>query len=342
MKQKKDISDLIRDNQHKLEERPSPRAWNKLEEKLDGQLEQPPKRKSTLIYRRLALAAAVVLLVGVISVLNFNNNSQSKDVAAAKWDSDNLETIANAGDEDFRKLIERQRRLKNATKNSIQEGDQTKKLLALNRTPPNAEFSFTETSTTSKVQQEPLGGIAYDANDKVLNKSNRPSETIEEMKEFDDAAEADIIVTDAVAIEEKEELRTEDAASIILSEPSLPAKENAKSSKPLKKKNFKDEWSWIEGNWKGGSTQWNFERKNNTLIENKDFSLIKTSGTWKIIFKKNDKDIFLLKKSENGLMVFENKNKDTISIERKGNDKFEYKTYNNSTLELLRKVFKKN
>ena len=85
MKQKKSIVDLIRENQDKLNERPSPRTWKKLESKLDNRR----SKSQTFLYRQLAMAAAVVALVAVISLLAVLSNQKNAKYAAVESSSEN-------------------------------------------------------------------------------------------------------------------------------------------------------------------------------------------------------------------------------------------------------------
>lgn len=65
MKPKKDIFQIFRENEHKLNQKPSPQAWRKLERRLDARRHQG---RSTL-YRHSAMAAGVLALVALISLI---------------------------------------------------------------------------------------------------------------------------------------------------------------------------------------------------------------------------------------------------------------------------------
>lgn len=65
MKPKKDISQILKDNQHKLNERPSPQAWRKLERRLDGRR----NRGRATVYRHTSMAAGILALVALISLI---------------------------------------------------------------------------------------------------------------------------------------------------------------------------------------------------------------------------------------------------------------------------------
>jgi len=68
MKQKDKIHDLFQRNQHKLEERPSLQAWNKLERRLDQKSRQKTKPKFS-IYRVMMMAAAAVALIFFVTTI---------------------------------------------------------------------------------------------------------------------------------------------------------------------------------------------------------------------------------------------------------------------------------
>ena len=76
MKPKKDIFQIFQENQHKLNERPSPQAWRRLERRLDARRGQ--NRPS--LYRHIAMAAgvfAIIALISLIAVLVDQNNGPS-------------------------------------------------------------------------------------------------------------------------------------------------------------------------------------------------------------------------------------------------------------------------
>lgn len=64
------ISNLFKDNEHLLEEKPSRRAWAKLEDKLD----QDKARSSRRIYRYISTAAAVIAIVAMIAAVALFKN----------------------------------------------------------------------------------------------------------------------------------------------------------------------------------------------------------------------------------------------------------------------------
>ncbi len=91
MKYQKDIGDLFRENQHKLDETPSPDAWSRLEGMLDRHEEsqseakgKKPVSKRRKLFNYLAIAASVAILVGAISLINLQMTRSDKSMAAAK------------------------------------------------------------------------------------------------------------------------------------------------------------------------------------------------------------------------------------------------------------------
>lgn len=70
MKQENKIFDLFKKNEHKLKERPSLQAWNKLERRLDQQSRNKGRKFPFSIYSLVMMAAASIALVFFISTLS--------------------------------------------------------------------------------------------------------------------------------------------------------------------------------------------------------------------------------------------------------------------------------
>ena len=197
MKRNKDISDLIRENQHKLNERPSPRNWQRLESKLDNQRNQ----HRTSVYKQFAMVAAVVALVAVASLISITvNDHQSAnktimaegDFAPMSQPVHELETVYSDANEDLHKVVEFQRSLKRiyaSNPNPIAEGNQNKKVVAANEdakknnaptsTPTNEKLiasnktqrrlstpTLKKNSKTSKSKDD--SNFSFDATDDVI------------------------------------------------------------------------------------------------------------------------------------------------------------------------------
>ena len=76
MNRQKDIFDLFRENEHKLEERPPLHTWRRLEQRLH----QHRRRNRLSHYRSLTMVAAVLVLavfVALLSSLLYRDHGQS-------------------------------------------------------------------------------------------------------------------------------------------------------------------------------------------------------------------------------------------------------------------------
>lgn len=69
MKNNEKVFDVFRDNQHKLNERPSLQAWNKLERRLDKKSRQKSRPKFS-IYAIVMMAAAAIALVFFVTTIS--------------------------------------------------------------------------------------------------------------------------------------------------------------------------------------------------------------------------------------------------------------------------------
>ena len=130
MKPKKDIFDLFKDNQHKLNESPPRKAWDRLESRLD----QHKGRNQTSIVRILSMAAAIVVLVVSVSVISFwlkSTNWQTADAEQAlpHFTTEELRVVnVSNGTED--QIATYQRKYDHHLSSPIQEGKANKKLIA--------------------------------------------------------------------------------------------------------------------------------------------------------------------------------------------------------------------
>ena len=129
MKPKKDISELIRENAYKLEERPSGNAWERLENRLDN---QKPKRNFSS--RRIwSVAAAVVGLVGFVSVISFmfqklGSPEMAMNEAIELTPGFVVEELAVSVDNEqgFYKIVEFQKKHQDRLSNPVPEGSRKK------------------------------------------------------------------------------------------------------------------------------------------------------------------------------------------------------------------------
>lgn len=173
MENKKDISDLIRDNQHKLDERPSDRTWKRLESRLENRR----NKGNSFLYRQLAMAAAVIALVAVTSLVTVLADKKHAPMMAEAekqapltdgWGIQNLETIYTDANNNIRQVVEFQKELKVRYANPIKEGSQAKKLLTSNKTftgkVNRPERLAEELIAKRKNNEAPSGDISFNQN----------------------------------------------------------------------------------------------------------------------------------------------------------------------------------
>ncbi len=151
MKNKKDLFDLFRESEHKLEPTPSRHAWDKLERKLDARKDINQTSK----YRSIAMVAAVVAVVSIASVIVLLNFDDNKNNAMAgkimkdtnTWEEIALEKSAKNGDDlvAFNKSVEKKQVLMN-------EGSADKKLV------PTVNRGKSATNKIQNYKQEDLAG----------------------------------------------------------------------------------------------------------------------------------------------------------------------------------------
>ena len=128
MNRKKDISKLFQESEHKLNQMPSPRAWQKLEGKLDAHA----ARNKYSLYRTLAIAAGIITLVSVTFVISLSLNKKHNNVMASNampQDLEELETYSDAS-EGVYEVVEFTRKHTNRLSNPIEEGQPGKRLIA--------------------------------------------------------------------------------------------------------------------------------------------------------------------------------------------------------------------
>ena len=112
----KDIFDLFKAQQHKLEEMPSAAAWQKLEKRLDDHKKKPVR---LLIARRWAIAASILVMLSFASL--FSTRLMPSKARFANFEPLIIESVSSYD------VITLQRKY---ALGSIEEGKASKKLLA--------------------------------------------------------------------------------------------------------------------------------------------------------------------------------------------------------------------
>lgn len=307
MKDKKDISDLIHHNQHKLEERPSQRTWKRLESKLDTRR----SRGNSFLYRHIAMAAAVVALVAVISLIIVLADKKSSQFAKAdeanpfeNWIVQDLETVYTDATTNVRFVVEFQKQLRERYTNPIQEGIQTKKLVIYNN------------NLTGSVN--PSRGVAKEMLAMKENKKgNAPQSTPQEetaariLSELDDSSP----VEDVQVILESEDEST----------PSALAKKESKlkSEDPISKwLTTTQQMEWILGEWREGNSIHEIQKVNMSTILCDDFILKDKRNSGLHFMDTKSQQSYALVSDKDNKKVFSNKNSDRIILENINPTKF--------------------
>ncbi len=223
MKGQKDIFDHIKDNQHKLDERPRRELWDRLENRLD-ETDQKAAPVRSILYRRLSLVAAVLALGGLFSLVSLllqNNNNQNMATAESFATPKQWEDLATADNEKgWHKYADFQRRIN--TNPSITEGAPHKKLVA------QAHFSgrYQDTRFANDVRSDsnnrtnvqtpsasaPIAEANISAQENISSYSTSTSESVEEIQETPMTMVEGEVEADMVILEEEE--MAEEAAKV--------------------------------------------------------------------------------------------------------------------------------
>lgn len=126
MNRQKDIFDLFRENQHKLDERPPLHTWRHLEKRLNHHR----RRNRLSLYRSLAMVAAVLALV-VFMVLLSTVIHQSKMSSVAGNAPVELEDLPDAPQEEVAayQVVEFSRSYQDRMSKPIEEGRPNQRLV---------------------------------------------------------------------------------------------------------------------------------------------------------------------------------------------------------------------
>lgn len=133
MNSKKDITSLIKENEHKLATPPRPEAWRKLEKKLDNRR----SRHRVRFIGPLSMVAGVSAIITVVTVMSLlgTKEEQKMDSATpsyvAAFEMQEIpETEAIAERQDRKKVVEYINSFKSRGEMPIDEGDQEDELIS--------------------------------------------------------------------------------------------------------------------------------------------------------------------------------------------------------------------
>lgn len=126
MKNNEKVFDVFRDNQHKLNERPSLQAWNKLERRLDKKSRQKSRPKFS-IYAIAMMAAAAVALVFFVTTISDVAQTAKYRKAVVIQENTQIESVST-------KLLKAEQAFReqhnDILANSIEEGETGRLLVA--------------------------------------------------------------------------------------------------------------------------------------------------------------------------------------------------------------------
>lgn len=134
MANKKDIFQLFRDNKHKLQEAPSPRAWRRLEQRLDANRQ----RQRRPLARALRLAAAVLAVVVLASLISLLANGRENRFLAAngKATPSVLEDLRHTDADPYElQTVKVAQQAQQQLRRPILEGTASQKLIPANQSP---------------------------------------------------------------------------------------------------------------------------------------------------------------------------------------------------------------
>ncbi|MFK8104409.1 MAG: DUF6265 family protein [Saprospiraceae bacterium] len=224
MEPKKDISDLIKAGQDRLNETPSRHAWKKLESRLDA---RKNKHQST-IYRQIAMIAAVVALVAVVALLSIMQQNESNLMATKEYNPSQvfqLENLERFTDVDTRsyQIAELQKNYHGKSTTVINEGPKGKQLLPAPRLVARQNDGYYAANRKNKQPAKNKNEEIEELSTPIVTESTfamadtKPS-SVEKTAEFlakELPSESDAVTSYNFALEEEEVAETEEEALVL-------------------------------------------------------------------------------------------------------------------------------
>ncbi|MEL6863212.1 MAG: DUF6265 family protein [Bacteroidota bacterium] len=270
MKKRKDIADLFQSNQHKLEERPPDRLWDRLEERLDQQRE----RRSIPMYRTWMMAAAAVGLILFVSIAALSQLRQQKqaqnmaqqEFAPLQWETLDMDQLTK---EELGQLVAFRQQNRSRLKQPIPEGLPGKKILVKSRLRPTNrspiassqsapiengrtdELAMSEPSSTADFLEEvvPEPEVRHDDLQAYSTTTDREDEVITEEDVISSEGQAAPAAADDIAFVESVPAmanKTEQAAKDAGDRADLP---NRSYSKKRQARQEVSDFNWLLGYW---------------------------------------------------------------------------------------------
>lgn len=270
MKKNKDIGQNIKDNQHKLDKQPSKNAWNKLEGQLD---DFKPKAKRRKLIAKWSIAASILAIIGIGSVVSNSLNSTENNQTAMNAPVEmTFEELSHVEISKSTKLItESYRQAQKKVK--IVEGTDTKKLV-----PSPEVVKFAEVVNTPEIKPEIIAPVQEEI---IATTTIEDAKTIESEQNI--SANADVSGSTNKIIEEKTTEVVKETAKIASAKRTVRAKVK-KAEKPAPKpakvkakyvmSSSLNDFKWIMGNWReiaSGNSAWNLT--GNDILQNEDLKI---------------------------------------------------------------------
>jgi len=155
MSKQKNIFDLFRDNQHKLDETPSRQSWQRLERRL----QKHQRRNNRSIIRYVMMAAAVLLVFAVLSALTTMLEQQDILFSKQKYTPEELQAVE---DSSAYKFVDYQRLYSESS--TITEGDSGRQIIPGENRFYDAETAVAKSKTDNPLVEEILNTRTYKPN----------------------------------------------------------------------------------------------------------------------------------------------------------------------------------
>ncbi|MEM9916614.1 MAG: hypothetical protein AAF990_00885 [Bacteroidota bacterium] len=167
---KDELSELFRNNEHKLDETPSPQTWQRLERRLDARRAKS-RQPIFRMYRLAAAVAALVVLVTAIALWLPSLNAKKQELAANAMTPQSWEFLHSDSNEDevMYQIVQVSYQQHRQLDDPIAEGAPTKRL---NLQPAVSEkLNHTRIGNRSEIRGNRLDKPSKESSDSLIEKS---------------------------------------------------------------------------------------------------------------------------------------------------------------------------
>ena len=337
MKKDQKLFELFRKNEHKLHEYPSDDAWRRLEKRLDAHR----KRRRITTFRPIAMAAALVLLVGMVALFTWVSDTLQQSNKRAHPHFVLLEDLPPSEDNNFyaQNLAIRER----YDQTEVDEGDSQKRFRVNQpRQEPalTATKRLTETPGIKKKFRDPPLEVDY-------SRVVKEEEQAEKMEQLEEMLADHPMYPEKAA--DQVETRPAEAATYSDTAPNAAA---AESRSAVEETPF----DWLIGTWESEDQdppvfeEWSYQNSqqlrgvtyklsNNQKEILEELEIRQINGTWN--YNSPREGAFQLQSQEPDQAVFSNampNRANNVILQRNGNEEFStILQYEMSSDTLLRK-----